>query len=156
MCIYWAFLAFFIPVEPAIMVLPQHAARVILRLEYLIFTSSIMTRVTRALLHAPSSKPKYVKVELFPHRCRGLANSIAYNIALAIFGGLVSSRRLQGQKQLQQLGGAARRLSHHCCRCRSCAPRWSSASTACTAFACCRSAAPCACSDAVDCRLHVT
>jgi hypothetical protein len=28
-------------------------------------------------------------VELFPQRCRGLANSIAYNIALAIFGGLV-------------------------------------------------------------------
>ncbi len=31
-----------------------------------------------------------VQVELFPRRCRGLANSIAYNIALAIFGGLVS------------------------------------------------------------------
>ncbi len=38
-------------------------------------------------------------MELFPRRCRGLANSIAYNIALAIFGGLVRLHRLQQQQQ---------------------------------------------------------
>ncbi len=39
-----------------------------------------------------------LQVELFHRRCRGLANSIAYNIALAIFGGLV---RQQQQRQQQ-------------------------------------------------------
>jgi hypothetical protein len=39
-----------------------------------------------------------LQVELFQRRCRGLANSISYNIALAIFGGLV---RQQQQRQQQ-------------------------------------------------------
>jgi hypothetical protein len=49
---------------------------------------------SRAAVSASKALLTSLQVELFPRRCRGLANSIAYNIALAIFGGLVGRRQL--------------------------------------------------------------
>jgi hypothetical protein len=85
----------------------RHTSYVIRHTSYVIRHTSHVTRhtsyVTRHMSLATRHSP--LQVELFPRRCRGLANSIAYNIALAVFGGLVRLRRRRRQYEVHAAVG---------------------------------------------------